>query len=335
MHVFLLGRGAMIVADSARAKVSLEPTYLLTRKRIYILPTRAGRMFSGCLFLMLIGAINYNNSLAYALTFLLGAVAMVSILHTYRNQSELMIRGVRAASAHAGDITSFDLELRNPTPLARVGLMVRYGELSGADDAQAVLLRTDVAARDAKTVHIPLATQRRGPLAIRRVVISNRYPFGLFRAWSVIPLTLRLIVYPALNQLDELPVQRAGGDGDGGGGHSGVDDFAGLREYRPGDSPRMVHWKAAARSEVLPVKEMVGGGSRDLCIAWAETGGDTESRLSQLASWAVNAERGGYSYMLDLPGTQFSASNGPAHLERCLMALAMFDFKDHDMSEWS
>ncbi|HEY0633740.1 MAG TPA: DUF58 domain-containing protein, partial [Gammaproteobacteria bacterium] len=57
----------------------------LDRRRVYILPTRAGLLFGLVLLAMLFGAINYNNSLAYALTFLLTSVAMVSIFHTFRN----------------------------------------------------------------------------------------------------------------------------------------------------------------------------------------------------------------------------------------------------------
>ena len=56
----------------------------LTQRRIFILPTRQGFLFAIVLGIMLIGSINYNNSLGYLLTFLLASVSVVSILYTYR-----------------------------------------------------------------------------------------------------------------------------------------------------------------------------------------------------------------------------------------------------------
>ena len=42
-----------------------------------------------------------------------------------------------------------------------------------------------------------------------------------------------------------------------------MEDFAGLRPYAVGDSPRRVHWKASARSETLVVKTLEGAGSAE------------------------------------------------------------------------
>jgi uncharacterized protein (DUF58 family) len=306
--------------------------YELTRKRVYILPSRAGWMFAGCLGVMLLGAINYNNSLAYALTFLLGALVLVSVLHTYRNQAALVIHSGHTSSVHAGDIGAFDVEIRNATGLARVGIMVRYGDIArkrGAkhedhDASRPVLIRTNVGAHDSVRLTFPVTSRARGLLALGTVTVSTRYPFGLFRAWSDVRLSTNMLVYPALNGEVGLPAHRADGAGEGGGGRNGAEDFAGLRPYRPGDSPRLVHWKAAARSLQLPVKEMVGGGSADLLLDWQETAGGTETRLSQLASRAVAAERQGCRYALNLPGTSISVGAGSAHLDRCLTAMALY-----------
>ncbi|HUJ52656.1 MAG TPA: hypothetical protein VLX08_03815, partial [Steroidobacteraceae bacterium] len=57
----------------------------LERRRLYILPTRAGLAFAGLLLLMLIAGMNYANSLALFLTFLLGAFALVVMQQCHRN----------------------------------------------------------------------------------------------------------------------------------------------------------------------------------------------------------------------------------------------------------
>jgi len=57
----------------------------LDLRRIFILPTRSGIIFGLILMAMLIGSINYNNSLGFLLTFTLVGLGLVSILHTFRN----------------------------------------------------------------------------------------------------------------------------------------------------------------------------------------------------------------------------------------------------------
>lgn len=57
----------------------------LERRRIYILPTRGGLAFGGLLLLMLLAGLNYTNSLALFLTFLLTAFALVVMQLCHRN----------------------------------------------------------------------------------------------------------------------------------------------------------------------------------------------------------------------------------------------------------
>ena len=54
----------------------------LNRARIFILPTRQGLAYALVLFAILAGAVNYENSLAYALVFTLVGLGVVSIIHT-------------------------------------------------------------------------------------------------------------------------------------------------------------------------------------------------------------------------------------------------------------
>jgi hypothetical protein len=64
----------------------------LDQRRIFIFPSRVGFFFGGCLLVMLLAAINFENNLSYALTFWLATLFIVAILHTYANLSGLTIR---------------------------------------------------------------------------------------------------------------------------------------------------------------------------------------------------------------------------------------------------
>ena len=43
-------------------------------------------------------------------------------------------------------------------------------------------------------------------------------------------------------------------------------DFFGLRAYRPGDSPRYIHWRSSARRDELVVKQFQQADSRELIV---------------------------------------------------------------------
>ena len=81
-----------------------EPTpIVLTQRRVFVLPTRAGLAFAGALAAMLIGAINYQLPLGFALTFLLAGLGHSAILHTFRNLARLEIEAGTAAPVFCGD----------------------------------------------------------------------------------------------------------------------------------------------------------------------------------------------------------------------------------------
>ena len=83
------------------------------RQRVFIFFTRYGLIFSANLMVMLIGAVNYNNSLAYALIFLLSGLFLVAMLHTYSNLRGLIISASPAEAVFAGQQASFPLVFDN------------------------------------------------------------------------------------------------------------------------------------------------------------------------------------------------------------------------------
>src|SRR4030088_3004323 len=68
----------------------------LSRRRLYILPTRAGVGFGLLLVLMLVAGLNYANSIALFLTFLLTGFVLVSMHQCHRN-----LLGVQLITASA------------------------------------------------------------------------------------------------------------------------------------------------------------------------------------------------------------------------------------------
>ncbi len=308
-----------MLSQLVRGRGSEAGPVVLDRRRIYILPTRLGAVFAVFLTAMLIGSINYGLSLGYVLTFLLGGVAVVGILHTYKNLQGLKIADAGASPAFAGEDAVFHLEFAAPGPRFALNLLNRSAEP----------VRFDVEATRRASVRIPAT--RRGRLKPGRFTLSSVYPLGLLRAWSYVQLDHAAIVYP---KPGGIPLERmAAGEADTGerpGTREGSDDFAGLRAWQPGDSPRQVAWKVAARSGMLATKRFSDVEGATVLFDWGNLASlDAEARLSQLARWVLDAEQADLRYGLRIPGIEIAPGNGLPHRQRCLEALALFGLPEH------
>jgi uncharacterized protein (DUF58 family) len=217
-----------------------------------------------------------------------------------------------------GDTALFSVVLDNSTGPGRVGVGLN---LKGQPP-----VFTDVAAGARVAIDLALPAVRRGWLPIGALTVFTRYPLGLFRAWSQLRLDARCLVYPApAPNLAAPAVSRASG-GQRRAQRPGSDDFMGLRTYHPGDSPRHIDWKAAARGQTLLIKTFGDNAGAEVWLDWRDyPGQDTESRLGQLCRGVLWAEESGHAYGLILPGEVIAACSGEEHKHRCLRALALYE----------
>lgn len=291
---------------------------LLTQNRVYILPTRHGVFFGLQLLVMLVAAVNYNNSLAYALTFLLASLCLVATLHTYRNLLHLQVDVARIPPVFCGDPLSVPVMLDNPRNGMRYAVDLQF---PGHDPRQ-----VDIAAEHRARADVALPTRERGRHPLPRLTLRTRYPLGLFHAWAHAHPDRHYLVYPRPDHghpLPATPTYRPNLSGDQG---VGSDDFATLRHYHPGDPLRHAQWKTVARGQDLHIKQFGGDRAEQLWLDWHDLPAlDTEARLSRLTRWVVDADLAHFSYGLRLPGLQIPLGHGPAHRHRCLEALALFD----------
>jgi uncharacterized protein (DUF58 family) len=296
-------------------------TVVLSQRRVYILPTRYGLLFAVALALMLVGSINYQLSLGYILTFLLAGMGVVSILHTYRNLAHLAVSAGRVEPAFAGGAVRFHLHLDNPGRFDRVAITASFA---------AAAETFDVPARGAAATTLALPALHRGWLQLPRVTVETRYPVGLWRAWSYVQPDMKALVYPRPDDSALPPPTYIPDHGDAAHAGTGSDDFAALRPYQPGDSPRHIAWKSAAREQLLLTKVFAGRGASELWLDFAAltTSLDVESRLSRLTRQVLLAEGEGVAYGLRLGGRELGPDLGESHCDACLKALALFDVRD-------
>jgi uncharacterized protein (DUF58 family) len=289
----------------------------LERRRIYILPTRAGLAFGGSLLLMLLAGLNYASSLALFLTFLLTAFALVVMQLCHRNLLGIEVTDATAPAVFAPSAGAVELTLASPGNQERPCLEAAL--------PRGILITADVAANSRQRLTLPLPASTRGIVRLERVRLSTAWPFGLFRAWTWVHAPLEMLVYPRPYGSLPMPGQSGLKAGTRALCGAGADEWMGLRPFRDGDSPRQVDWKAYAREAPLLVKEYAQGESELRWLDFALLAHLTiEERLSQLSRWVVDAEAHGERYGLGLPGVQLPPDRGPEHRHRCLAALAVF-----------
>lgn len=300
-----------------RATVPETPPVTLVQRRIFILPTRQGYFFGGTLAVLLAASIQYQLSLGFLLTFLLGSMAGVAMLHTWRNLAHLRLHPGRCDPVFAGDTAHFVITLETPAR-TRFAIAARR---RGGDPVHA-----DVARGEMARIDLPVVAPRRGLLKCGRLEIFTRFPVGLFHAWAYVDFDLAVVVYPRPDIAGGSPPTESRGSAEEGIPVPGDEEFNMLRAYRAGDPLKLIAWKALAREQGLLTKEFSAMASSELWLDWDDARApDPEARLSILCHWVLQAEGFGQAYGLRLPGTAIAPSRGDSHRTRCLEALALFE----------
>ena len=292
----------------------------LTQRNLYILPTKAGWGFGVTLLVMLLASINYQLNLGYALTFLLGGAALVSMHQTHGNLRRLTLRVKAPAPVFAGEPATLEVVFDNPGAERHgVGLGLYAAQREG-------MAWCDVPAMGSTALRLRFTPERRGQHVLPTLLVETHFPLGLFRAWTVWRPAALALVYPAPEALaPPLPPGQPTGSGEllaraGTGG-----EFEGVRAYRRGDPLRQVVWKKVARSGELVSRDTSASASQALVLDYASAGSaDVEARLSRLAAWVLAADQLGQAYGLRLPGHELQQAGGDSQRREALQSLALW-----------
>jgi uncharacterized protein (DUF58 family) len=285
------------------------------------------------------------------------AALFVALALVARGWSRLALGGLRCTVGFGGDRAFPDDELdlvltiENrwpvPVPWLEAELAIpprlypldgRVGRLAESDRRVIRVLATLLPFRRLSWRH-RLRCRHRGLYEIPAVSLLVADPLRLFPRRKAFPVGARLIVYPRIVPLDEVGLRSGLPQGDLTLRSLPVDDpqrVIGVRDYRPGDPPRRVHWKASARRPNLQVKLLERTARLQLALYLGVDGFDhpwvvyrdalferAVTAAASLANWAI--ERGG-RVALGLSGaepTVLPAGGGPDQLKAILETLAV------------
>lgn len=300
---------------------------LFIQKTIFILPTGAGVVFGILLLIMLVTGINYQNSLIYLMTFLLGAVFVGAMHQTHNNLSGLKLTLLRAGEDFAGQSVPFHFRA---TASKRGAVAIRL-----SCDGE-VLPPIHVLPDQSVDVALFVPSTSRGYLRPERVRIETRFPFGLLKAWSWLRPATAAIVFPAPLKAPEAQLMMGEGDDENAAQSAPGQDHADLRPWREGDLSQRVLWKRFARSGQMVVADWQGDQGQPHWLDFNHYPGvDTELRLSYLSSLVQDRSKQQAPFGLRLPGQVIEPDTGATHTQRCLRALAVWGQKPpRDAIRW-
>jgi uncharacterized protein (DUF58 family) len=183
-------------------------------------------------------------------------------------------------------------------------------------------------------IRVEVLPTRRGRLGFTEIIIARPDPFGLYKSFARVSARQSVLVLPQRYPIPpiNLPGTRRYQPGGVALAHSVGDseEFMSMRDYRPGDPLRRIHWKSWAKTGKPIVKEYqdefyVRHGLILDTFQKSEDGESFEEAVSIAASFASSVQT--QESLLDLMfvGPEaycFTSGRGVAHSDRMLEILA-------------
>ncbi len=249
----------------------------------------------------------------------------------------LAIRGVTAelsferTRCHEGDEVFVELSVANRWPWPVWGLLIE-----GGIDEDAALAR--VPAWSTARYRFAWRPGRRGPLPQGVPQVATGFPFGLWMCRRPIAVGRRLVVWPRLTRLRSAPFHRCEHPSIAGGlvdrpGDEG--DIVSARPYRPGDSPRRVHWAHTSRRDALIVCERQTASQRRAVVALDPKAvpQSLDAAMRVVASVCLALHRHGWQVVCELEGQPIRISSQPAALRSLWDRLALHGYPHVDAGD--
>lgn len=134
-----------------------------------------------------------------------------------------------------------------------------------------------------RTVHF----NRRGRYSLEQLTVTLADPYGVVRSKRKFSDPVSLVVYPKVETLstpDRIPFSHSNSLRRAPGLQG--EDFYGVREYRPGDDPRRIHWPTSARLGTLMIREEEVSGRDRVTIVLDDR---AAAHTPQTFDWAADA----------------------------------------------
>jgi uncharacterized protein (DUF58 family) len=211
----------------------------------------------GLWLIALIGAANTAAPIFFNLTYLLGAIIILSFVWAWSNINWLRLtRETFARRSRVGELAEERFWVENRSFLPKLWVEIRDHSNLPGHRASHVISGLGGKKRQSHTVRTPCL--RRGRYHLGPITVTSGDPFGLFTMRRDLPLESALVVFPRsfdLPHFDPLMGEITGGEAIYRRTHYTTTNVSGVRDYAPGDSFNRIHWPSTARANRLIAKE--------------------------------------------------------------------------------
>ncbi|MGD0461216.1 MAG: DUF58 domain-containing protein [Tepidisphaeraceae bacterium] len=221
-----------------------------------------GLIYCAMMMFMGLAAINSQANLLFGVFGLMIGILLISALICRLVLAGLRVKRVIPEYVAVGQNATIRYDFFNSKrfwPSLSVGLAELDGAEAFTQQPQAYMLH--VAAGKSASAPINVVPKRRGLHMLTNFQISTSFPFGFVKRALMGRSDDAILIYPALAAVDPRLLSLCRSAERGGANmkprRNGADEFYGVKEFRPGENPRWIHWKRSARTGELVSKEMV------------------------------------------------------------------------------
>lgn len=288
----------------------------------------AKRLATGwvCVFLMvwlpLAAVVTGNNFLFLTLSMLIGFVGLSNWL------SKRNLRGIEVKRILDHEIfaeTPFEIKYQITTKANHpesLNFTITEPSLMKPilEGAHVPYVKTGETIEAMNTAKLP----RRGRVSLKEPIIVSNFPFGLANRWRSVGDPMEIVVFPRVEQIDDIFAQQLG---DPGAKEEKKALFGSIpntfREYVPGDPYKHIQWKISARLGKLHIKELAEEYSGQITVRVESD--PTEQTLSKAASLVCHLWDKGIPMALEGPDFRIGPDNGLEFKHKLLTILALWE----------
>lgn len=299
---------------------------VLSRRNIFIFPSKFGFSYLFFVLLLFILGTNYQNNLIILLSYLLVSVFITAMLQSFNNLLKLSI------SVKTQQLFGFaDSPINIPVLLSTTKIRIAYQLFfQSTHITQLQDFSTDTMCL------IPVVFKKRGLGFLPRLTVQSYYGFGLFRCWTSVDLNTSVLVYPKPEKPAQIDIEKflSTNANDVSTDHlsevlttqNGVDEFNELIPYKSGESLGKVAWKHVARGQGWYSKnydQLLDSTPNWLSLS-ALPQAPVEQQLRWLCYLIIELQKREKVFGLILPTNTISPDQGSLHHHICLKEIALY-----------
>ncbi len=280
-----------------------------------------GQIYIAMLAIMLLGALFGKTNTLMLIFALMAGPFIVNGGVTFAMTRKLFLSRQLPKRLMVGEPTSIDITVSNKKRVIPSALITVEDQIVGPrEQLTGKIVFAQVPAHASRKGQYQIRFMQRGRYRLGPVRVTSRFPLGIVERGQLVDIQDEILIHPRIGLLAQWWHRRSqeGSEasrfskGNAGPHH---DEFHRIREYRPGDELRSIHWKTSARRNELMVREYRQIRDQRLLLIldlWQDR---------QLSNSNNHAERNGESSVeqtaLIENGVSLAATIGWKHTQEC------------------